>query len=591
MARRQEQPGAVIWRRRWWILLAAALFTVGVYVAVGHQTAKYKSVATIAVGQADTKGVSFDSVQANQAYTRTLAKLIGKPTVADEVVSRLSWKVDRKTARAEMTFDPLQETQLLEVTAEDPDPQHAKELANTWATVFTEYAAQNLKEIATSAVRLADPAVTGQQSSPRPKLAAALALLLALLGGCAVALLLDRLDRRVRDAGELSEELGVPVLATLPKRQASGEDGAFAESIRVLRTNLQFVSQVALRSVSITSTHEGEGKSTVAAELMRSFALLSLVEGSVLGVDADLRRPALLARLGLKSRGGRGLTDVLVGEVEAATVAQTSELAALRVIGPGALPANPSTLLGFASSREKMVELGQSAPVVVWDTPPVEAGADAALVSACVDGVIIVVDLRLTTVDELRRTIEQIHRVSATVLGLVVNRDNSGARKSAYSYGGTATKGRGRQRTRRRQDIAPPETAASAHMGLDSPADAEPEVQRPMPMLEPSHVQVVEPPSLAAEPVESAEPAEATEPVAAPSATDEAVEQPESVDSPSELDAERPAPTTPSWTTRVAAAPARNYPTTGSYPGASSYPRASSYPLSPSPSDPERGER
>lgn len=439
MSRRTEQPGLVLWRRKWWILGWTILFTGGVYLAVSQQTPLYKATATIAVGQAETQGVSFDSVQANQAYTRTLAKLIGKPTVADAVVARLSFPVTRREASHAMTFAPLQETQLLEVTAEDPDPEHAKELANTWASVFTTYAETNLKEIATSAVRLADPAVLGEQSSPRPKLAALIALIIAGSLGCAAALVHQRLDRRIHDAGELAEELGLPVLATLPNkgRASSGSNAeAYAEAVRVLRTNLQFASDVALRSVSITSTHKGEGKSTVAAELMRSFALLSLVDGAVLGVDADLRRPALLERLGLAVTPKRGLTDYLIGGVELDALAVRTDLDALRVIGPGDLPTNPSTLLGFASSREAMVALSAAAAVVVWDTPPVEAGADAALVSACVDGVIIVVDLKTTRIEEIKDTIEQLQRVSGVVLGLVVNRDSSGVRRGGYYYSG-----------------------------------------------------------------------------------------------------------------------------------------------------------
>jgi capsular exopolysaccharide synthesis family protein len=437
VSKRREQPGLVLWRRRWWILAWTILFTGGVYVLVSHQTPMYSATATIAVGQADTNGVTFDSVQANQAYTRTLAKLIGKPTVASAVIKRLSFPIERKVASHEMTFDPLQETQLLEVTAEDPDPEHAKELANTWATVFTEYAESNLKEIATSAVRLADPAVRGEQSAPRPKLSAAVALLVALSLGCAGALVQNRLDSRTHDAGELAEELGVPVLATLPKRgrSTSGADAeAYAEAVRVLRTNLQFVSDHPLRSVCITSSRKGEGKSTVAAELMRSFALLSLQDGAVLGIDADLRRPALLERLGITAHSRRGLTDYLLGGVDLDAVMVKTELDALRVIGPGDLPTNPSTLLGFASSRELMVGLSAAAPVVVWDTPPIEAGADASLISACVDGVIVVVDLSTTRIEEIKDTLEQLRRVSGVVLGVVVNRDSSGVRRGGYYY-------------------------------------------------------------------------------------------------------------------------------------------------------------
>jgi capsular exopolysaccharide synthesis family protein len=167
---------------------------------------------------------------------------------------------------------------------------------------------------------------------------------------------------------------------------------------------------------------------------MRSFALLSLQDGAVLGIDADLRRPALLERLGVTAHSRRGLTDYLLGGVDLDAVMVNTELDALRVIGPGDLPTNPSTLLGFASSRELMVGLSAAAPVVVWDTPPIEAGADASLISACVDGVIVVVDLSTTRIEEIKDTLEQLRRVSGVVLGIVVNRDSSGVRRGGYYY-------------------------------------------------------------------------------------------------------------------------------------------------------------
>lgn len=437
---KKDQPGLVLWARKWLILTGVVLFTATAYLVVKQQTPVYEASAKMAVTfpeRPDSGGASFDQLQANQALARTLVDLIGSRPVAQFVIDRERLDIDPADAVDRMTFDQVTETLLIEVTAEDDDPAFARDLANGWASSFEVYAGSRLAALSPgSAVLVAERAVLPDEPArPRPLLTVAIALLVSLALACAAALLHARVDTRL-DVDDLADDFGLPLLATLPRRgrtKVSGE--RFDEAVRVLRTNLQFASDRPLTSLAVTSTGESEGKSTVTAALAWSCALMSLTKGEVLVVDADLRRPMLLERLKVVPQNTRGLSSWLQRQSPFETCTQQTDLESLAVMPPGPLPNNPSTLLGYATSQEKLKALSDRARLVLIDTPPVSAGADAQLVAAAVDGVILVVDLAKVRRRELESTLESLRRVRANVVGLVVNRLAGDDRStSAYGY-------------------------------------------------------------------------------------------------------------------------------------------------------------
>lgn len=432
---RRDQTGRVLWMRRWPILAGILLFTIATYVLVSQQTPVYEATAKMGVTVPDQAAPSFDQVQALSTTARTLVDVIDSRNVADVVVQRLSFEIDPVDAVDKMDFEQVADTQLISITASDTSPARARELAQTWADTFEDYSLSRLSDISPSRVLVADQAVLPlQPAAPRPLLSTAVALLLSTAVGCGLALLHARFDTHL-EIEDLPEVFGLPVLGVLPRRGTSRASvERFEESVRVLRTNLQYATENPLQMVAVTSTRQSEGKSTVTAELARSFALLTLTEDAVLAVDADLRRPALLDRMGLEAGSERGFTSYLRGSTSFEAAVQRTELLSLSVLPPGPLPGNPSTLLGFASSRRALLQLSEQADLVLFDTPPVVAGADAAVVATEVDGVIVVVDLAQVRREELRRTVEGLLRVRASVLGFVVNRFASDDAGGAYYY-------------------------------------------------------------------------------------------------------------------------------------------------------------
>jgi non-specific protein-tyrosine kinase len=206
---------------------------------------------------------------------------------------------------------------------------------------------------------------------------------------------------------------------------------AAAEAYRTLSTNIQFSSlDKDLKTLLITSVGAGEGKSIVLANLA-----ITMAEGgrSVVMVDCDLRHPALHTLFGLTDQPG--LTSMMLNDALAPPLQATS-VEHVSLVPAGPLPPNPAELLSSERFTRVLGEIGQRADVVLIDAPPVAAVADATILAARVDGVLLVVDSGRTRRDAGRRASEQLQRVGAHVLGAVLT--NVKAERDQTKYLGTS---------------------------------------------------------------------------------------------------------------------------------------------------------
>lgn len=283
--------------------------------------------------------------------------------------------------------------------------------------------------------------------SPEPVRAGILGLGIGLTFGVALALVSEFLDDRLRTREEVERTTGLTVLAMIPptvprrrQRKRKDNDAALlvsvddpsstqAEAYRALRTSIQFLGiERPVRSVQIASAAPREGKTTTAANLAVTLALAGL---KVVIVDCDLRRPRLQEYFGL--RRDVGFTSLLVGETPLAAALQpVRDLPNLQVVTSGPRPPNPSELLAGNRAVEVLDSLQAVADIVVVDTPALLPVADAAIVAGRVDATIVVVWPRNTTRGGLRRALETLRQVDASVVGIVLNRAGV---EAGYGYG------------------------------------------------------------------------------------------------------------------------------------------------------------
>jgi succinoglycan biosynthesis transport protein ExoP len=269
-------------------------------------------------------------------------------------------------------------------------------------------------------------------------------LLIALMGGGFFALCLafgvEYRNQHIADPGDIAEALGLPLLGVAPlipqlnNREVTLDalPSSFREAIRGIRTRI-FLSPLAAaaRSLVVTSTNTGEGKTVVATNLAISLAMAGR---RVLLVDADLRRPQLHRLFNIPR--SPGLSDVMAGEVKPSEgVLQASPVPGLFVLASGAQVASPTDLL----DRELLTRLIQGFnkifDVVVLDGPPVMAVADASIIANAASSVLFVVSSGTTSREEAQVALDQLGSVQGHVIGVVLNRAKTSRRAQARNPG------------------------------------------------------------------------------------------------------------------------------------------------------------
>ena len=197
-----------------------------------------------------------------------------------------------------------------------------------------------------------------------------------------------------------------------------------SEAYRTLRTNLDFASlDQDLKTIVVTSASGGEGKSTTLANL----GVVSAQTGrKVVLVDADLRRPSLHTVFGLDNE--TGLTTMMMDDSSLASPpVQETGVEGLRVLTSGPLPPNPADLMGSRRMEEVIGALAEGADQVFFDSPPVVAVTDAAVLATKVDGVLLVISAGKTRREQARIAVQRLEQISARLVGTVLTNVQMGA--------------------------------------------------------------------------------------------------------------------------------------------------------------------
>ena len=281
-------------------------------------------------------------------------------------------------------------------------------------------------KLETGSVRLVTTAVpVPVPDSPQPIRNGVLGLVAGLVLGLAAALLANSLDNTVKSPEEAAVLYGVPLVGQIPvdtyRKDESPRvavlthpNGAAAEAYRGLRSSFQFVDfERSVKVLMVTSAVPGEGKSTVSANLS---LVLAQTGWDVVLVVADFRRSGADELLGLPT--SPGLSEILAGTVDMHGALQRHETG-LRVIGSGEMPPNPSELLGSAAMERLLAEIGESAGLIIIDTPPLLAVADAAVIARLADAALVVTRERVTTREAVRKAKEQMDIVGGRLIGVV----------------------------------------------------------------------------------------------------------------------------------------------------------------------------
>lgn len=286
-------------------------------------------------------------------------------------------------------------------------------------------------------ISVVDPAqVPLGPSSPRPLINMLIALAVGFGIGCAVALVLEQLDDALSDPAEMPHKLDLPVLGIIPDIGNEGVSESLAdrkselsEAYLAAQTSLSFSTEHGFpRSLMVTSSAPGEGKSTTAHALALS---LQRTGKRVILVDGDMRSPSVHHVIQIEN--GKGLSNYLAGDEDLEECIHWETPGGVPTITAGPQPPNAAELLSGARFGAFIERLHRSADHIIVDAPPVMGLADAPLIGHQVEGTVFVVRAHYSRVSAARVAIRRMIASQARIMGGVLTRYDS--KRSFYGYG------------------------------------------------------------------------------------------------------------------------------------------------------------
>jgi capsular exopolysaccharide synthesis family protein len=504
-----EQVLGVLRRRAPVIVLCFVLIAGLAYGYSKHQAKQYTATASLVFSNnqlaQQVAGLPVASSNSQLAQQNTNLKLVQLGDMAERTASLLARAkaatplaraLTKEKISASLSVSAQKESNIVNVAATAGSPALAAEIANTYTDVFVSeqqgsnhaYYAHALRlvnkqlgalspkqkagtaglalqdraqslgvlaELHNGNVEVAQPAaVPTSPSSPKTSRNTILGGMVGLLLGLGIALLLERLDRRIREPKDLEAVYGLPLLGVVPESSAlsrtakSKKDArealpaSEAEAFHLIRAHLRYFNvDRELHTLMIASAAPGDGKTTIARHLAGAAARMG---SRVLLLEADLRRPTIAKQLDIPS--GPGLADVLIGAVSLHEATQTIDLEAPSgdgakgartfdvLVAGAALPPNPGELVESHAMEALLERTRSTYDLVVIDTPPLTAVSDAFPLLRKVDGVIIVGRVGRNRRDIAERLHETLTGAGAPLLGVVANGFKSG-RLGGYGYG------------------------------------------------------------------------------------------------------------------------------------------------------------
>ena len=454
-------------RRKGVILLAMVLVPTAALVASALQAPAYEASAGVVLRQSSIPGDLLGtrlqpSADLPDRVLRTQAEIAHTPTVARRVVRAVDARdLTPQELLRHTNVSARPDADILVFSVRDADPGLARRLVNEYARQYAIHqrrldrvpvqraladlargtgstprgANRTARQLRTQeALGIASAsylptAESASKVSPQTARNGIFGLLLGTVFGIGLAFLWQALDTRLRSAREVSDGLGLPLLARVPAHRRRFEPDSFpvmlsepqsaeAEAFRFLRANLQFVNRDrGARTIMVTSAHEGEGKSSVAANL--AVALASDVPRVTL-VDLDLRNPSLARSFDIQSTAG--LTDLALGSTtfDQALTTVPTQSGVLRVMTSGPPPPDPAEFQTTRALDSILGELRSTADLVIIDSSPLLGLGDAVMLSRRVDAILLVTRwtvLRGPVLPELKRVLD---RCPAEKLGFVL---------------------------------------------------------------------------------------------------------------------------------------------------------------------------
>ncbi len=387
--------------------------------------------------------ITQNDILLNQKLVETYTKIIKSKLVLDQVISETGITYTAEELGQNVAVEAYENTEMLKISVTDSDPELSASIANSIAQVFSGEVAKIYQMNNISVIDIAQvPEEVSNNTLTRDFF---IALFISIFGSIGVIFIIYYFDDSIKLTDDLEEEIGMPVIAKVFKSDIGSKNrgkvellvqkypkSVVSESIKTLRTNLQFSSvDSELKTILVTSSIPGEGKSFISANLAISF---TQTDKKVLIVDCDMRK-GRQHRI-FKLSNTKGLSNLLIDDMtNYKDYINKTSIKNLYVITRGTVPPNPSELLNSNKNSELIKILRSKFDIIIFDGVPCNGLPDSIIMSKLVDKVLIVSSESVTPRSVLESTKKQLKNVEAPVAGDVLNNVNRKNSKYGKYYG------------------------------------------------------------------------------------------------------------------------------------------------------------
>ncbi|MET7697863.1 polysaccharide biosynthesis tyrosine autokinase [Streptomyces sp. NPDC005485] len=424
-------------RRRWRIIAGCILLgAVAALAVTALMPRTYTAKAQLFVATSDGNSASaYEGSLFTQQRVKSYTRIATSPAVLGRVIDKLNLNETPDQLAGKISARVPLDTTLVDIQVQGSSAARAQAIADEAAAQLSTYIEEIEKTSPTSPALVKADVVGGSEqptspTSPRPELNLAIGLFLGTVLGIGCAALRNSLDTSLRSAEDIDTHLGLATMGAIPDANHRGRRDAGpgagttqrTEAFSQLRIHLRFAAGGRMpKSVLVAGALPGEGRSETAIGLATSVAHTGR---RVVLVEADLRRPRPARDRGPGATAG--LTDVLAGRIALGDALQTWGDDRIRMLPSGPLTPDPGALLASQDMGKVLRALEAEADLVIVDSPPILSFADAAVLAAETEGVLLVVRPGKTSRDQARRALARLKGVDAHVLGAVLVGTTSG---------------------------------------------------------------------------------------------------------------------------------------------------------------------
>lgn len=444
-------------KKKWYCLaITSILFVIGILIYTNYvKVPTYQTYTTLVLTQAQTETtntITQNDLQINQKLVYTYSELIKSKRVLNQVIDNLKLKYTSKELSKYINVSSVENTEILKIVVTHPNAKTSADIANDIARVFSREVV-NIYDI--NNVSIIDEAnIPKEVSNDTMYRDVALAFVLGLVASTGVLFIIYYFDDTIKFTDNLEEEVKMPIIGKILKLKYDKKiveknettelivnkypKSLVSEGIKSLRTNLSFSSvDSELKTILITSSVPGEGKSFVSSNLATAFAQTGK---KVLLIDCDMRKGRLHKIFSISNE--KGLSNLLVEnnfEKVYNSYIKSSKVKKLYVLPCGTIPPNPSELLNSGKNKSLIEFLSTKYDLLIFDGVPCNGIPDSLIMSTLVDKTLIVSSEGTTPKELLNNTKKSLDNVNAKIAGVIVNKVNtSGSRYYGkyYSYYG-----------------------------------------------------------------------------------------------------------------------------------------------------------